>query len=485
MNLETNINLISPIDTIKIMLDLYKGKKNILKTDYLYLKNLFDDKYFLYFVATKQNYRENILLELDLILNNAYIKDHPVVKIILENGPLIDLIPELLDIQLNIIYQSEFRNFFSQKQFIEWKKWNTNHKEICHPILRNAMTNFIPILDKYINLYRGNPDKCGMYGLNINFYYYCLKLNTTLPLGIEIPLESLLKFANKERDKLEMMIRKIIENKKPVLKEMKFKKVLQYIREKSSYKYNSKEDLFDRHQRELDRLHDYYNPIFNYNVKCKFVEISNGNFYGLYMYDTFFINPSNWMNESTLTVKDLVAHETVPGHHLQIIMDKQKPSNHNILMHYFGFLSNGFCEGWGLFAEKLIPNINEEDLLGILFGNMHRTIRVIAELMINYHGKSDDNVYRLYRKNTILSKEEIQSEIDRIKVMPGQVLCYKLGDQVFRKIFIKQLSKHEPILSDKAMNLYKEILSQGSLPLEKILHKYDIPINELFNFIEV
>ena len=60
MNLETNINLISPIDTIKIMQDLYKGERNITTTSDLYLKNLFDNKYFLYFVATKQNYRENI-----------------------------------------------------------------------------------------------------------------------------------------------------------------------------------------------------------------------------------------------------------------------------------------------------------------------------------------------------------------------------------------------------------------------------------------
>jgi uncharacterized protein (DUF885 family) len=71
-------------------------------------------------------------------------------------------------------------------------------------------------------------------------------------------------------------------------------------------------------------------------------------------------------------------------------------------MHYFGFLSNGFCEGWGLFAEKLISNISEDDLLGILFGNMHRTIRVIAEIMINYKGEDPEKVYKLYRNNTFL-----------------------------------------------------------------------------------
>jgi hypothetical protein len=69
--------------------------------------------------------------------------------------------------------------------------------------------------------------------------------------------------------------------------------------------------------------------------------------------------------------------------------------------------------------------------------------------------------------------------------MPGQVLCYKLGDQVFRKIFIKVLSKNESLFSDNAMNLYKEILSNGSTSLELLLQKYQIPLESLFEFIEI
>jgi uncharacterized protein (DUF885 family) len=203
------------------------------------------------------------------------------------------------------------------------------------------------------------------------------------------------------------------------------------------------------------------------------------------MLDTFFINSSNWMNEITFTVKDLVAHETAPGHHMQITLDKQKQSNSNIFYHYFGFLASGFCEGWGLFAEKLIPNIHEDDLLGILFGNMHRTIRIIADIMINYHGNNVDKVYKLYKNNTILTKKEITTEIKRIQIMPGQVLCYKLGDQVFRKIFIKVLSKNESLFSDKSMKLYKEILSNGIISLELLIQKYKIPLESLFDFIEI
>jgi hypothetical protein len=484
-NLEKNINLISPIDSIKIMIMIFKGDKTNINIDDLYIKRLFDNKYFLYFIASNQNYRENILLELDLILSNVYIKDHPVVKIILSNESYINCIPELLDIQLGLIESSKFKNFFSQEQFIEWKKWIEKKLPYTHIILKNPMQTIIPILDKYINLYKSNPTKCGVIGLDKEFYYYCCRMNTTLPLGTIISFESLLEFAEKERLKLEIMIRNIVEKNKPVLKELKLKKVLSYLRSKTSYKYNSKEDLIERHRKEIDRIHAFYNPIFDYKIKCNIIDLDDDNFHGLYMYDTFFINSTNWMNETTLTVKDLVAHETAPGHHMQITMDKQKKNNSNIFMHYFGFLSNGFCEGWGLFAEKLIPNINEDDLLGILFGNMHRTIRVMADIMINYQGVYPEEVYKLYRRNTMLPKKEILSEIRRIQVMPGQVFCYKLGDQVFRKIFIKMLSKKESLFSDKAMKLYKEILSNGSISLELLLNKYQIPLSSLFEFIEM
>jgi uncharacterized protein (DUF885 family) len=484
-NLVKEIKLISPIDSIKIMINLFKGDKTIINIEDTYIKRLFINKNFLYFIASKQNYRENILLELDIILDNDRIKNHDVVKIILENESYINLIPELLDIQLEMIETSEYKNFFSQEQFNEWKKWLRNRQDKTHNILKKPMKDFLKIIDKYIDLYKTNPSKCGVYGLNKDFYSYCCEMNTTLPIGTKINYELLLEFAEKEQKKIERMIRNIVEKRKPILKELKLKKILSYLRSKSIYKYNSKEDFIERHQKEIDNLHQFYNKIFDYKIKCNFVDIDNNNFHGIYMYDTFFINATNWMNETTLTIKDLVAHETAPGHHMQITIDKEKNSKSNILYHYFGFLSNGFCEGWGLFAEKLIPNINEDDLLGILFGNIHRTIRVQADIMLNYKGVNPEKIYKLYRNFTMLTKKEIISEIKRIQVMPGQVLCYKLGDQVFRKIFIKVLSKNESLFTDKAMNLYKKILSNGSTSLELLLKKYQIPLELLFEFIEI
>ena len=148
-NLTKDIKLISPIDSIKIMINLFKGDRTIINVDDSYISNLFDNKNFLYFIASKQNYRENILLELDIILDNVYIKEHEIVKIILKNESFINMIPELIDIQLRMIEQSEYKNFFSQKQFIEWKEWIIKRQFKTHLILRKPMNDLLKIIEDY------------------------------------------------------------------------------------------------------------------------------------------------------------------------------------------------------------------------------------------------------------------------------------------------------------------------------------------------
>ena len=63
-NLAKQIKLISPIDSIKIMIMIFKGDRTNINIDDSYIKRLYDNKYFLYFIASKQNYSENILLDL-------------------------------------------------------------------------------------------------------------------------------------------------------------------------------------------------------------------------------------------------------------------------------------------------------------------------------------------------------------------------------------------------------------------------------------
>jgi len=489
LQLEIDKKLISPIDTIKILLDIFIGDKEYLtlfnnsNEINLYLKRLITNDYFLYYIALQQNYRENIILQLYILLSNKYIEDNDIVKKIKENQIYINEIPKLIDIQLEFIWKSKFRYFYDQNSFIEWKKWLIKEKDSIE-LLKECISKTIPIIDKYIDLYK-NIKKQRLCKIDSNYYLYCSEINTTLPICKIIKLDVLLDFAYKEQQKLETMIRNICKKKKFILGDSSLKHMIRYLKNQPKYKFSSKENFLSEYQKELDILNDLYkNKLgFKFDKKCNLINYENDYFHGIYFEDTFFINGSEWMNELNITTKDLVAHETAPGHHLQISLDKNNSNNDNLNIYYFPVFGNGSCEGWALFSEKLIPNITEDDLLGILFANMHRTIRIIADIMIHYYGKSTNSVYKLYKSNTLMSNKQIESEIKRLKLMPGQALCYKLGDQVFRKIFIHKLSKKEPLFTCQSIELYKNLLYNGIIPLEILINKYGLDMNELFNII--
>ena len=71
----------------------------------------------------------------------------------------------------------------------------------------------IPILEKYIDLYKSNPTKCGVYGLEKEFYYYCCQMNTTLPLGTKISFQTLFEFAESNATTISKNKRKTIEQR--------------------------------------------------------------------------------------------------------------------------------------------------------------------------------------------------------------------------------------------------------------------------------
>jgi hypothetical protein len=72
--------------------------------------------------------------------------------------------------------------------------------------------------------------------------------------------------------------------------------------------------------------------------------------------------------------------------------------------------------------------------------------------------------------------------------MPGQAISYKVGAEVFKKIFESQLTYMESIYSMErpgylhpvAIQLYKNLIDEGPIPLNFLIKKYNINENDLF-----
>ena len=127
---------------------------------------------------------------------------------------------------------------------------------------------------------------------------------------------------------------------------------------------------------------------------------------------------------------------------------------------------NGFSEGWGLFSEQLGYNISSFDYIGVISFHMFRTLRVIADISIHYFGTDPETLIDFFIKYLPLSKDEIKSEIYRYVCMPGQALCYKLGYEIIKKIFIKKFNRRNNLLDDDALDFYKLLLNNDNFILE-------------------
>jgi len=178
----------------------------------------------------------------------------------------------------------------------------------------------------------------------------------------------------------------------------------------------------------------------------------------------FYVNLYKPETRPTWEVEALTAHESIPGHHLQIALQYELTGLPN-------FRRNadytGFIEGWALYSEKLGYDLGlyKDDFskIGQLNYDMWRAVRLVVDTgMHSFHWTRDQAVY-YFKQNTGRSDLDIQNEVDRYISWPGQALSYKLGQlkiQALRDEAEKALGERFDIRA-----FHDKLLGSGALPL--------------------
>ncbi len=100
---------------------------------------------------------------------------------------------------------------------------------------------------------------------------------------------------------------------------------------------------------------------------------------------------------------------------------------------------------------------------GALSYQMWRAIRLVVDTGIHDFGMTRDQAVKEFKENTALSDQNINTEVDRYIVWPGQALSYMIG-----QIRIQGLRKRaEEKLGNRfsAKEFHDLILENGALPL--------------------
>ncbi len=183
----------------------------------------------------------------------------------------------------------------------------------------------------------------------------------------------------------------------------------------------------------------------------------------------FFANTYNLKTRYAWEMEALTLHEAVPGHHLQIALAQELEGVPEFRKNE-GY--NAFIEGWGLYSEGLGADLglyrDPYSAYGRLTYEIWRSIRLVVDTGLHSLGWSRERAIEYFAANAGKSLHDIEQEVDRYLVMPGQALGYKIGQLKISEIRRNAEAKMGAKFNVRAF--HDAILENGALPLD-ILEK--------------
>lgn len=173
-------------------------------------------------------------------------------------------------------------------------------------------------------------------------------------------------------------------------------------------------------------------------------------------------------------MRTLAYHEAVPGHHFQIAI-KTELEGLPIFRSFIGFTA--FSEGWALYAEQLAWEMGFQedpyDNLGRLQAELMRAVRLVVDTGIHHKRWTREQAIEYFASTTGQAMSDVESEIERYIVWPGQALAYKVG---MLKI-LELRDKAEQALGDRydIRDFHNVVLTSGGVPmslLEQLVDDY-------------
>jgi uncharacterized protein (DUF885 family) len=194
---------------------------------------------------------------------------------------------------------------------------------------------------------------------------------------------------------------------------------------------------------------------------------------------TFYIPTSSPTRRPRAGQESLCFHETVPGHHLQGAIALERGDRLHPLARYV--YSSGYAEGWALYAERLADEMGlysaDLDRLGMLSDQAARAARLVVDTGMHALGWTRQQAIDYMLANTIWSKGDVEAEVDRYIVWPGQATAYMLGMLEIMRLRAEAQEKLGERFDIRAF--HDRVLEDGSVSLPMLADKIDYWIEGL------
>lgn len=179
----------------------------------------------------------------------------------------------------------------------------------------------------------------------------------------------------------------------------------------------------------------------------------------------FYVNTYNLKAQPKFGMETLSLHEAAPGHHFQLSIQQER----NDLPTFRRFaVDTAFVEGWALYCESLGRELglytDPYAWYGHLSDGMLRAMRLVVDTGLHAKGWTRQQAIDYMLDNSSMARSDVEAEVDRYIVTPGQALSYKIGElriRAARERAAKALGELFDLAAFHAL-----VLRSGSLPLD-------------------
>ena len=182
----------------------------------------------------------------------------------------------------------------------------------------------------------------------------------------------------------------------------------------------------------------------------------------------FYLNAFELETRGAPVSPSLFLHEAVPGHHLQIALQRE-----NRELPFFRRAGSyvAFVEGWALYGESLGVDLGvyrtRHHRLEMLFGDLFRAKRLVVDVGLHAKGWTRAQAIEYLGGR----RTNAEREAERYMVWPGQALGYKIGQLKILEIRKKAEAALGAGFDVRAF--HHELLRDGAMPLSILEAKMD------------
>lgn len=186
----------------------------------------------------------------------------------------------------------------------------------------------------------------------------------------------------------------------------------------------------------------------------------------------YYVHLSDMAAAPLTDIENIAYHEGVPGHHMQLAIAQELD---NLPLFRTRPAYTAYIEGWGLYAEWLAKEMgayeNPYTDFGRLQGELWRAIRLVVDTGLHSLRWTQQDAVDYAAANSAVSRGEIESEVRRYLVLPGQATTYKIG-----MLKIQELRERaEAALGDEfdIRDYHDIVLGGGAMPLNILERRVD------------